>query len=73
MASPSRSNRSARRPPARRTLAEPADAHVGPPWRQIIALVERLMNSKLRLWWAEQIIRHGWSQPILKSPTSTLT
>jgi predicted nuclease of restriction endonuclease-like (RecB) superfamily len=35
------------------------------PWRQNIALMERLDNSKLRLWYANQAIQNGWSQPIL--------
>ena len=35
------------------------------PWRQNIALIERLGDEKTRLWYAEQTIRNGWSQPIL--------
>ena len=35
------------------------------PWRQNIALLERLDDEKTRLWYAEQSLRHGWSQPIL--------
>jgi predicted nuclease of restriction endonuclease-like (RecB) superfamily len=35
------------------------------PWRQNIALLERVEDPKTRLWYAEQTIRHGWSQPIL--------
>jgi predicted nuclease of restriction endonuclease-like (RecB) superfamily len=35
------------------------------PWRQNIALLERLGEAKTRLWYAEQALRHGWSQPIL--------
>jgi len=35
------------------------------PWRQNIALIERLGDEKTRLWYAEQAIRNGWSQPIL--------
>lgn len=35
------------------------------PWRQNIALLERLDNPESRLWYADQAIRHGWSQPIL--------
>ena len=35
------------------------------PWRQNIALLERLDDSATRLWYAEQASRHGWSQPIL--------
>jgi predicted nuclease of restriction endonuclease-like (RecB) superfamily len=35
------------------------------PWRQNIALLERLDDEKRRLWYAEQSLRNGWSQPIL--------
>lgn len=35
------------------------------PWRQNIALLERLAERKTRLWYAEQTLRHGWSQPVL--------
>ncbi len=35
------------------------------PWRQNIALLERLDDQKTRLWYAEQALRQGWSQPIL--------
>ncbi len=35
------------------------------PWRQNIALIERLDDEKSRLWYAEQTIRNGWSQPTL--------
>lgn len=35
------------------------------PWRQNLALIERLDNPKTRLWYAEQAIQNGWSQPIL--------
>ncbi len=35
------------------------------PWRQNIALLERLDDEKARLWYAEQTLQHGWSQPIL--------
>ena len=35
------------------------------PWRQNIALLERLDDEKTRLWYAEQALQHGWSQPIL--------
>lgn len=34
------------------------------PWRQNLALIERLDNPKTRLWYAEQAIQNGWSQPI---------
>jgi predicted nuclease of restriction endonuclease-like (RecB) superfamily len=36
------------------------------PWRQNIALIERLDDQETRLWYAEQTIRNGWSQPILR-------
>jgi predicted nuclease of restriction endonuclease-like (RecB) superfamily len=35
------------------------------PWRQNIALLERLGDAATRLWYAEQTIRNGWSQPVL--------
>ena len=35
------------------------------PWRQNIALIERLEDREAREWYAEQTIRNGWSQPIL--------
>lgn len=35
------------------------------PWRQSIALLERLDDPDTRLWYAEQAMRHGWSQPVL--------
>lgn len=35
------------------------------PWRQNIVLLERLGDGKTRLWYAEQALQHGWSQPIL--------
>lgn len=35
------------------------------PWRQNIALIERLNHEKTRLWYAEQTIKNGWSQPVL--------
>jgi predicted nuclease of restriction endonuclease-like (RecB) superfamily len=35
------------------------------PWRQNIALLERLSDPKTRLWYASQTLRHGWTQPIL--------
>lgn len=35
------------------------------PWRQNIALIERLNDKDARLWYAGQALRHGWSQPIL--------
>lgn len=35
------------------------------PWRQNIALIEKLDDHQTRLWYAEQTLRYGWSQPIL--------
>ncbi len=35
------------------------------PWRQNIALIERLRDEKTRLWYAYQTLQNGWSQPIL--------
>lgn len=35
------------------------------PWRQNIALLERLDDEKTRRWYAEQTLRHGWSQTTL--------
>ena len=35
------------------------------PWRQNIALLERLHDADSRLWYAQQTIKNGWSQPIL--------
>ena len=36
------------------------------PWRQNIALLERLDDPETRLWYAEQALQQGWSQPILR-------
>src|SRR2546422_2911453 len=35
------------------------------PWYHNIALLERIRDEKTRLWYAEETVRHGWSQPIL--------
>jgi predicted nuclease of restriction endonuclease-like (RecB) superfamily len=35
------------------------------PWRQNIALLERLDDRDERTWYAQQTIEHGWSQPVL--------
>ena len=35
------------------------------PWRQNIALLERLGHPETRLWYAQQAVQNGWSQPIL--------
>jgi len=36
------------------------------PWRQNIALLERLGDAKTRLWYAERVIQQGWSRDILE-------
>jgi len=36
------------------------------PWRQNLALLERLQDPETRLWYAGQTIRNGWSQTILR-------
>lgn len=35
------------------------------PWRQIIALMEKIAEPETRLWYARKTIECGWSQPIL--------
>ncbi len=35
------------------------------PWRQNIALLEKLDDAPTRLWYARQTIENGWSQPVL--------
>jgi predicted nuclease of restriction endonuclease-like (RecB) superfamily len=35
------------------------------PWRQNIALLEKLDSSQDRLWYAAKALEHGWSQPVL--------
>lgn len=35
------------------------------PWRQNIALLDKLSDPAARIWYAENASRHGWSQPIL--------
>lgn len=35
------------------------------PWRQNIALLDKLRDATTRLWYAQQAAHHGWSQPIL--------
>lgn len=35
------------------------------PWRQNIALLERLDEPAQRIWYARQTIEHGWSRPVL--------
>lgn len=35
------------------------------PWRTNIALLDKLGDSNIRLWYAEKAIEYGWSQPVL--------
>lgn len=35
------------------------------PWRSNIALIDKLKNQDVRLWYAQQIIENGWSRDIL--------
>ena len=35
------------------------------PWRSNLALLEKLKETEERLWYAQKIVEHGWSQPIL--------
>ena len=35
------------------------------PWGQNLTLLERLDDPATRIWYAEQVIAHGWSRPIL--------
>jgi predicted nuclease of restriction endonuclease-like (RecB) superfamily len=46
-----------------RAIVQRAVAQI--PWRQNIALLEHLDDPESRLWYAEQTIAHGWSQPVL--------
>ncbi|MFH1653717.1 MAG: PDDEXK nuclease domain-containing protein [Pseudomonadota bacterium] len=46
-----------------RTIVQRVIAQI--PWRQNIALLEKLNKPASRLWYAEQTIKNGWSQPIL--------
>lgn len=41
------------------------------PWRQNIALLERVTSPEDRLWYAQQTIQQGWSQPILRLQIET--
>lgn len=41
------------------------------PWRQNIALLEKLQDSETRIWYAKQALQHGWSQPILRMQIDT--
>jgi predicted nuclease of restriction endonuclease-like (RecB) superfamily len=44
-------------------IVQPVVAQI--PWRQNIALLERLDQPAQRIWYARQTIEHGWSQPVL--------
>ena len=35
------------------------------PWRSNLALLDKLNRTEERLWYAQKIIEHGWSQPVL--------
>ncbi|MCC5843540.1 MAG: DUF1016 family protein [Verrucomicrobia bacterium] len=35
------------------------------PWRSQIALLEKLKESTIRLWYAKQVIENGWSRDVL--------
>ncbi len=35
------------------------------PWRQNVALLDKLSDPAARIWYAENAVRHGWSQHIL--------
>lgn len=41
------------------------------PWRHQIALIEKLSNPELRLWYAGQAIEYGWSRDVLAHHIST--
>ncbi len=41
------------------------------PWRQNIALLERQRDPQIRLWYAAQTLRFGWSEPILRMQMDT--
>lgn len=41
------------------------------PWRQNIALLEKLQDPETRIWYAKQALQHGWSQPILRMQIDT--
>jgi len=47
----------------KRAIVQRVVAHL--PWRQNIALLERLDDRKSRLWYARQAMAHGWSRSIL--------
>jgi predicted nuclease of restriction endonuclease-like (RecB) superfamily len=34
-------------------------------WGQNIELIQRLKDSRLRLWYAQQAVQNGWSRPVL--------
>ncbi|MCX6369197.1 MAG: PDDEXK nuclease domain-containing protein [Armatimonadetes bacterium] len=42
------------------------------PWRQNIALLDKLKDPELRLWYAQKAVENGWSQPVLVHQIETL-
>jgi len=42
------------------------------PWRQNIALLDKLKDPELRLWYAQRAVENGWSQPVLVHQIETL-
>jgi predicted nuclease of restriction endonuclease-like (RecB) superfamily len=45
--------------------AGPPDAVAAIPWGHNLLLLEKLADPALRLWYAEQTTRHGWSRGVL--------
>jgi predicted nuclease of restriction endonuclease-like (RecB) superfamily len=41
------------------------------PWRQNVALLEKLKKPDERLWYAEKAVEHGWSRTILVTQIET--
>ena len=41
------------------------------PWRSNLALLDKLNNSKLRLWYADKTVEYGWSRDILAMQIET--
>jgi predicted nuclease of restriction endonuclease-like (RecB) superfamily len=35
------------------------------PWKSNLAIMEKIKDANLRLWYAQKTIEHGWSQPVL--------
>ena len=42
------------------------------PWRQNIALLDKVKDPELRLWYAQKAVENGWSQPVLVHQIETL-